>query len=85
MGATDYQQPMRKPFPFKKIQVPLLNIYGSEDYPAVLRQADALEPVLADINPASAQIRVAGADHYFDDYNEELVAAIAGWLATLEK
>ena len=83
MGATDYQQPMRKPFPFEKIQVPLLNIYGSEDYPAVLRQADALEPVLADINPASAQIRVAGADHYFDGYNEELVAAITGWLATL--
>ena len=83
MGATDYQQPMRKPFPFEKIQVPLLNIYGSEDYPAVLRQADALEPVLADINPASAQIRVAGADHYFDGYHEELVAAITGWLATL--
>jgi hypothetical protein len=83
MGATDYQQPMHKPFPFNKIQVPLLNIYGSEDYPAVLRQADALKPVLADINPESAQIRVAGADHYFDGYDEELVAAITGWLATL--
>lgn len=83
MGATDYRQPMRKPFPFEKMRVPLLNIYGSEDYPAVLRQADALEAVLADINPASAQIRVAGADHYFDGYDDELLAAITGWLATL--
>jgi len=83
MGATDYQQPMRKPFPYGKIQVPLLNIYGSEDYPAVLRQADTLQPVLADINPQSAQVRIEGADHYFDDYNEELVTTITGWLATL--
>ena len=85
MGATDYQQPMRKPFPFKKMRVPLLNIYGSEDYPAVLRQAKALEPVLADINPQSAQVRIEGADHYFDDYNGELLTAITDWLATLEK
>ena len=63
----------------------MLNIYGSEDYPAVLRQADTLQAVLADINPQSAQVRIEGADHYFDNYNEELVAAITGWLATLEK
>jgi pimeloyl-ACP methyl ester carboxylesterase len=85
MGATDYRQPLRKPFPYGEIQVPLLHVYGSEDYPAVLRQADTLQAVLADINPQSAQIRITGADHYFDDYNEELVAAISGWLATLGK
>jgi len=85
MGATDYQQPMRKPFPFNKIQAPLLNIYGSDDYPAVLRQAETLEPALAGINPASAQIRIEGAEHYFDGYDEELLAAITGWLATLKK
>ncbi len=84
IGATDYQQPMHKPFPFEKIQVPLLNIYGSEDYPAVQRQAAALEHVLTDINPASAQIRITGADHYFDDYNEELATAIIDWLSILE-
>jgi len=83
MGATDYQQPMRKAFPFARIEVPLLNIYGSEDYPAVQRQAKTLAPMLADIHPASRQIRIDGADHYFDDNNEELSAAITDWLATL--
>jgi len=83
MGATDYRQPMRQPFPFEKIQDPLLNIYGSEDYPAVQRQADALEPFLAGINPASAQVRIAGAGHYFDNYNEELARVITDWLITL--
>lgn len=83
MGATDYQQPMRSPFPFDRIRVPLLNIFGSDDYPAVQQQAKQLEPLLEGINPASAQIQIEGADHYFDDYNDELVTAIAGWLETL--
>jgi len=83
MGATDYQQPMRSPFPVDRIRVPMLNIYGSNDYPAVQRQAKELEPLLDGINPASAQIQIEGADHYFDDYNDELVMAITGWLETL--
>ena len=83
MGATDYQQPMRKPFPFNRIEVPLLNVYGSEDYPAVQRQVETLAPLLAGIHPDSRQIRIDGADHYFDGYNEELAASIAAWLATL--
>ena len=83
MGATDYGQPMRKPFPFEKIQVPLLNIYGSEDYPAVQKQAAALAPMLMTVNPASAQVRIAGAGHYYDNYDEDLVTAIVDWLATL--
>jgi hypothetical protein len=83
MGATDYQQPMRKPFPFNRVGVPLLNVYGSEDYPAVQRQAETLAPLLADIHPDSRQTRINGADHYFDGYNEELAASISAWLATL--
>ena len=83
MGATDYQQPMRKPLPFNRIEVPLLNVYGSEDYPAVQRLAGTLTPLLAEIHPYSRQIRINGADHYFDGYNEELAASIAAWLATL--
>ncbi|MCP3688014.1 MAG: DUF3530 family protein, partial [Gammaproteobacteria bacterium] len=35
MGATDYKQPMREPFPLDMITVPVLDIYGADDYPAV--------------------------------------------------
>lgn len=83
MGATDYQQPMRKPFPLDRVELPLLNIYGSEDYPAVQKLATAMAPVLADIHPDSRQLRIDGADHYFDGYEEELAAAITDWLASL--
>ncbi len=46
MSATDDRQPMRKPYPFTQISVPLLNSVGSEDYPALPRQAKALDALL---------------------------------------
>ena len=33
MGATDYRQPMQRPFPFVTLKIPVLDIYGSEDSP----------------------------------------------------
>jgi pimeloyl-ACP methyl ester carboxylesterase len=83
MGATDYRQPMRQPFPFDRIRVPLLNIYGENDYPAVQRQAAQLEPMLAQINSRSAQRRIPGAGHYFTGQEAELSAVINDWLDTL--
>lgn len=83
MGATDYRQPMRQPFPFDRIQVPLLNIYGEADYPAVQRQATLLEPMLAQINRRWAQRRIPGADHYFTGYETELGVVINDWLDSL--
>jgi hypothetical protein len=57
----------------------LLVSYGSKDYPAVQRKAKELESLLEDMPPGSAQIRIEGAGHYFDDYNEELAGALTGW------
>ena len=74
---------MRKPFPFGKIQVHLLNIIGSEDYPAVQRQAKELESLLDDMPPGSAQIRLEGASHYFDNQNKKLVKAVIDGLETI--
>lgn len=80
MGATDYQQPMREPFPYSKIQTPLLNVIGSDDYPAVQQQAETIESLLDDLPAGSAQLRIEGAGHYFDDKNEALQQAIINWL-----
>ena len=74
---------MRKPFPFGKTQVHLLNIIGSEDYPAVQRQAKELESLLDDMPPGSAQIRIEGASHYFGHQNKELVKAVIDGLETI--
>ena len=85
MGATDLNQKMRQPFPLAQMQVPLLDIYGEKDFPAVLRMApERLAMIRKAGNPQSAQKVIAGAEHYFNDYNEALVEAIAEWLNGLK-
>ncbi len=84
MGATDRGQPMREPFPLAAMSVPVLDLFGDEDYPSVPREApERLAAIRAAGNPRSAQHIVPGADHYFRDRDEALVGAVAEWLATL--
>jgi len=80
MSATDDRQPMCKPYPFTQICAPLLNSVGSADYPALPRQAKALDALLDGMRPGSVQFRIEGAGHYFDDQNDALVEVMIDWL-----
>lgn len=84
MGATDYGQPMVEPFVLDKMPMPVLDLYGENDFPAVLRMApDRLAMIKKVGNALSRQQAVAGAEHYFSDKSDELVAVVAGWLESL--
>ena len=84
MGATDYKQPMAKPFPLDKIRVPVLDVYGSDEYPAVLYGAEErLELINAAGNPESRQVIVPEADHYFREQGDELFQVVRQWLLKL--
>ena len=82
MGATDYKQSMRQPFPFNKISKPLLDIIGEEDFPAVHRLA-ALREQKMGTNAHFKQIKIPKANHYFTDQGDPLVEAVSNWLDTL--
>lgn len=86
MGATDYGQPMRQPLPLDRISRPVLDIYGSNDFPAVLRLALQRKSMLlkAD-NDKSRQIMVNGADHFYStpDSIETLGDEVLTWLESL--
>lgn len=85
MGATDLGQKMRQPFPLDKMTVPVLDIYGENDFPAVLRMApQRLAMIQKAGNPQSAQQQIAEAEHYFADHGDELVEVIATWLNGLK-
>jgi len=85
MGATDYKQPMLKPFPLEQMTVPVLDVYGDEEYPAVLRRAPERKAMIEKAgNPKSAQMTVPAANHYFTDKGEVLVETVASWLDTLK-
>ena len=84
MGATDYRQPMQRPFPFAKLKIPVLDIYGSEDYPAVHRLAPIrLEAMQLGGNVSSTQLIVDGADHNFTAYTDAMARIITRWLNSL--
>ncbi|MDP6919786.1 MAG: alpha/beta fold hydrolase [Arenicellales bacterium] len=84
MGATDYQQPMRHPFPFALLKVPVLDLYGALDYPAVHRMApERLQLINEGGNPLSKQVVSAGVDHYFTDNSDQLIEEVNGWLDSL--
>jgi pimeloyl-ACP methyl ester carboxylesterase len=64
-----------------KLQLPVFDLYGSRDLPAVtqsakLRRKAALEAGLQDFR----QEEVAGADHFFRGLDEALVLRLKAWL-----
>ncbi len=85
MGATDYQQPMQRPFPFASLRVPVLDLYGEYDYPAVQRMApERLQLITQGGNPASRQVMAIRADHYFTGDSDLLIEEITTWLDSLD-
>ena len=85
MGATDYGQPMRKPFPLAQMRVAVLDLYGANEFPAVLRAApERLAMLEAGGHEQSRQLVLPQANHYFTDQGDALVAAVADWLDQLK-
>lgn len=84
MGATDYGQPMQEPFVLDRLTVPVLDLYGDHDFPAVQRLAgERLAAIKAAGNPKSRQQELSNADHYYVDRQDALVESVAAWLDTL--
>ena len=65
----------------KTVQVPVFDLFGSNDLPEVLAHEQAKQQAAANTN--FQQRRVEGANHFFDDHNEALVDAVSNWLDTL--
>jgi hypothetical protein len=84
MGATDYGQPMREPFGLEHLEVPVLDLYGELDFPAVRRLAvQRLEQIRDAGHPLSAQQVMPGAGHYHEERADALVDAVLAWLDRL--
>lgn len=85
MGATDYGQPMHQPFPLDRMQVPVLDLYAANDFPAVRRLAPERKRMIDKAgHPQSRQLVLPEADHYYTDRGAALVETVADWLDTLE-
>ena len=66
----------------RKISVPILDLYGSEDLPQVL-ESSAARAAAASGTAAFQQLVVDGADHFFEGAEDELLKHVQAWLEDL--
>ena len=84
MGAVDYKQPMLKPFPLAEIKIPVLDVFGQDEYPAVKKGApERLAAIKKAGNEKSNQLVVPNANHYFTDQGDALLEVVTPWLNEL--
>jgi len=65
------------------VKAPVLDVYGENDLPPVLR-ADWRRRFALNSIEGSRQVRIAGADHHYTGREKELAAAIGGFVAGLK-
>lgn len=66
----------------KNINLPVLDLYGSEDLEFVLNTAEK-KRLAAKHNKAYTQKMVKGANHFFDGKNDELIEIVGEWSSKL--
>jgi pimeloyl-ACP methyl ester carboxylesterase len=78
MNANQNDADINSAESLKKINIPVLDLYGSNDLPAVLETAERRKQGGAHNTRYSQQV-VEGANHFFDGMNEELLSAVVNW------
>jgi pimeloyl-ACP methyl ester carboxylesterase len=63
-----------------KIEIPVLDLYGSDDSGAIQGAPQRAEVAKATGNTDYRRVEVNGADHFFDGSEEKLVETVTGWL-----
>ncbi len=65
----------------QKINMPVLDIFGDDDLESIMKSVGArAEAAKKAGNKEYTQLEIAGSNHFFDNKEEELVEAVAGWL-----
>ena len=73
---------MDNTFSLRKITLPVLDIYGGRDLPSVINSAKARKTAATKAkNTQYTQLKIEGADHFFNYTDAVLVKRVRGWLA----
>ena len=79
MGATQKDSNVNSAISLRTIHIPVLDLYGSDDLPGVLETAE-LRKQAAIHNAQYSQQVIQGANHFFDEMDDELIRAVADWI-----
>ena len=64
--------------PFSRLSLPVLDLLGEQDLEGVIRGAGVRAAF--DHGFDYTQVKVDGANHFFDGHETELIAVVSGWL-----
>ncbi len=66
---------------YSKLKLPMLDIYGGEDNPEIIEVAGKRKAAAG--KASVTQVKIDGANHFFDGKDGELVEAVQQWLDSL--
>lgn len=79
MSAQHSNKDINSAESLKKIAIPVLDIFGSKDFPAVLQTVELRREAAAH-NPDYEQQVIDGAYHFFEIREDKLIDALSSWL-----
>ena len=82
MGEANASESMSNIASLEKLTLPILDMYGSQDLDNVLNSAkDRKAAANKAKNKNYSQVKVEGANHFFQDMNATLIKRVRSWLA----
>ena len=80
-GAVDKGQKLIYEYPYDKINVPILDLYGQNDFDLVLKNADKRKQSIKETSIKSHQIKIEDSNHYHTDNSDRVVTSVKKWLS----
>ena len=80
-GAVDKGEKLIYEYPYGKIQVPILDLFGENDFNLVLENANERKQLIKETSAKSQQIKIKSSDHYHTDNSERVITFVKKWLS----
>ncbi len=80
-GAVDKGEKLIYEYPYSKIKVPILDLFGENDFNLVLKNANKRKKLIKETSTKSQQIKIKSSDHYHTDNSERVITFVKKWLS----
>ena len=78
--AIDKGQKLINEYPYSKINVPVMDIYGENDFDLVKKKARKRYKLIKEISDKSEQHMIINSDHYHTDNSDAVIEVLKKWL-----
>jgi hypothetical protein len=80
-GAVDKGEKLIYQYPYDKIKVPVLDLYGENDFDLVLKKSAERNEYIKKNNTKSQQVKIKSSNHYHADNSNKVITFVKKWLS----